>query len=191
MKKFTSFAEASTYAKEVALRTGASVKLERDGDQWMVLDSAGLQGTPISFSNSLASPDVLYSDQTRNYDNWLPSRKRFDTSFGNAEDIERKARDIEDKKRAIRKADDLDRKERQPFLDSRKKHYQGLSDQELEELWFKRSKLKIEEDELLILRNVIRERKGISTAPDAKNTLVVCSHCLSPKDSCTCGRGWW
>ncbi|MFP6596428.1 MAG: hypothetical protein VCB26_05100 [Candidatus Hydrogenedentota bacterium] len=68
-------------------------------------------------------------------------------------------------------------------LEKRRDHYQSLSEEELDEVWSKRDKLKLGEDEQNMLRQILRNRKGFKPA---NPNVPMCKRCNLPVDNCAC-----
>lgn len=74
-------------------------------------------------------------------------------------------------------------------LDTRRKYYESLTEEGLDAVWENREIMIIEEEELNVMRTVLRQKKGISPVP-APN-IKVCPQCKMVGDNCTCGRTWY
>jgi len=66
-----------------------------------------------------------------------------------------------------------------------KAYYDALSDTELDKLWKNRVKLKITGTEELLLRHLLRERKGFKPV---ETFVSICQRCNLPADNCACHR---
>lgn len=62
-------------------------------------------------------------------------------------------------------------------------YYRSLPDAELDALWKKRVALKITESDEVILRGILRERKGFKPV---ERHISMCMRCNLPADNCAC-----
>jgi len=69
------------------------------------------------------------------------------------------------------------------YLEKQRDHYKTLSDEELDEVWSKRDKLKLGEDEQNMLRYILRNRKGFKPADPH---ISMCKRCNLPVANCAC-----
>lgn len=168
---FQSFKDASIYARRHAQEIGVTVRLERDvsGGWSVILDSEG------SVADSGGNNEPPY----RTYSDWLEDdrkRKKKESARREIEQQERKA-----------KAEELEK--RRPYIEEREKYYRSLSEGQLDELWNNRKNL--EPDETALLRDIVREAKGIRPVYGNSFSTSVCRQCGMVGDSCTCGRSWF
>ena len=66
-----------------------------------------------------------------------------------------------------------------------KAYYDALPDAELDKHWKNRAKLKISGTEELLLRHLVRERKGFKPV---ETFVSICQRCNLPADNCACHR---
>jgi hypothetical protein len=66
-----------------------------------------------------------------------------------------------------------------------KAYYDALPDADLDKLWKNRVKLKITGTEELLLRHLLRERKGFKPV---ETFVSICQRCNLPADNCACHR---
>jgi hypothetical protein len=64
-------------------------------------------------------------------------------------------------------------------------YYDTLGDAELDEIWAQRATLGIAGSEELLLRHVLRERKGFTPV---ERFVSICQRCNLPADNCACHR---
>ncbi|MBI1321359.1 MAG: hypothetical protein GC168_20740 [Candidatus Hydrogenedens sp.] len=64
-------------------------------------------------------------------------------------------------------------------------YYDALSDAELDRHWKDRAKLKITGTEEILLRHLVRERKGFKPV---ETFVSICQRCNLPADNCACHR---
>jgi len=81
------------------------------------------------------------------------------------------------------------RKERRVYLEEKEFYYRSLTEKELENHWSQRAEIGLEPDEKVLLREIIREVKGIT--PAYGNSAQVCRQCGMVGENCTCGRSWF
>ncbi len=174
-KTFSTFRDASNYARQHAQDIGATVRLERVGDHWMVV--AGQEGAPTTSGNqnrymppSISPPDVAESSR------WEQERR----------ELEQKHRELEQK---ILEAERREREKRRPYLEDRENYYRSLPEAELDKLWNQREQMNLGSDETVLLREIVRKVKGIK--PVYGNSIQVCPQCGMVGGNCTCGRSWY
>jgi hypothetical protein len=68
-------------------------------------------------------------------------------------------------------------------LETKRDHYNTLSDAELDDIWAKRDKLKLGEDEQNMLKYILRNRKGFKPV---NPNVPMCKRCNLPVDNCAC-----
>ena len=71
----------------------------------------------------------------------------------------------------------------------RKKYFKSLNDNQLKNLWERKDDM--EKDEVLILRDIIREKENIISISPREEKYNICSKCLLLFDSCVCDKSWW
>lgn len=176
-KTFSTFRDASNYARQHAQDIGATVRLERVDDHWMVV--AGQEGAPTTSGNqnrymppSISTPDVAESS-------WWEEEQE-------CRDLEQKHREIE---RKVLEAERREREKRRPYLKERENYYRSLPEAELDKLWNQREQMNLESDETALLREIVRKVKGIK--PVYGNSVQVCPQCGMVGGNCTCGRSWF
>ena len=64
-------------------------------------------------------------------------------------------------------------------------YYDGLTESELDAQWAQRVALGITRSEELLLRHVLRERKGFKPV---ETFVSICQRCNLPADNCACHR---
>ena len=70
-----------------------------------------------------------------------------------------------------------------PHVPQSREHYAALSDAELDAIWKTRAKLGISGGEELMLRSLLRERKGFKPV---EVHVSMCMRCNLPADNCAC-----
>lgn len=177
-RTFSTFADASTFARRQAQKLGAAVRVEREGSEWTVFSMQ-----PSRSSSSVE--DALYlagqeDSAVHNWSGWSHEEELKQKKEKKRLELERMAREVE-----IR-----EREKRRPYLEERKRHYQSLTGAELDSLWNCRDELdlELELDEEALLRDVVREAKGIK--PAMKTNAKAC-RCGMVGENCTCGRSWF
>jgi hypothetical protein len=68
-------------------------------------------------------------------------------------------------------------------LEKLRDHYNTLSEVELDDIWSKRDKLELSEDEQSMLKYILRNRKGFKPA---NPHVSMCKRCNLPVDNCAC-----
>lgn len=63
--------------------------------------------------------------------------------------------------------------------------FEALSEGELDAIWAQRATLGLTESEVLLLRHLLRERKGFKPADPF---VSICQRCNLPADNCACHR---
>lgn len=71
-----------------------------------------------------------------------------------------------------------------PAVRSRE-YFVGLGETELDAIWAQRATLGLTESEVLLLRHLLRERKGFKPADPF---VSICQRCNLPADNCACHR---
>ena len=146
-KTFSTFRDASNFARQHAQNIGVTVKLEQKDNLWIVV-----------------------TNQERKKEEQEQKRRKF----------EQKARETT----AIR-----EREKKRLYLEERESSYRSLPEKQLSELWGKREEMELEPDEAALLREIVREVKGIK--PTYGNSAQVCRQCGMVEGNCTCGRSWY
>lgn len=181
-RTFSTFSDASNFARQHAQEIGATVKLEREGNNWVVFSNQSTASPPASVSQGHHTPWESHPQHQQDNDWWErrleESRKR--------EEQEQKRRELEQK---AREAEIREREKRRLYLEDREKYYHSLSEIELENQWNKRDEMDLEPDETALLREIVREVKGIK--PVYGNSVQVCRQCGMVGENCTCGRSWF
>ena len=173
-RTFSTFREASNFARQHAQEAGATMKLEREGNNWVVLSN---QSTASS-----ASPRQGHHTPCESH-----LRDQQDNDWWERHLEEQRKREEQEQK--AREAEIREREKRHFYLEDREKHYRSLSENELDNQWNKREKMDLEPDETALLREIVREVKGIK--PAYGNSVQVCRQCLMVGENCTCGRSWF
>lgn len=175
---FKTYGEAAAYAKRRAQELGTAVKFGRSNDEWVVFIESE---QPVVIT---ARPDTATKPPpTIKHLSWWEHRLE---EKRKAEEIEKRRRDAEEKSR---EADANERQERRPYIEAREKYYRSLSEKQLDKLWNSRESQDVEPDEMALLREIVREAKGIT--PAYENRVRVCRQCGMVEDNCTCGRSWF
>jgi hypothetical protein len=180
-RTFSTFSEASNFARHHAQEIGATVQLEREGNNWVVFSNMSAAST-ASVNRGYHSPWGSHSRHQQDNDWWdrhLEEQRKREEQEQKRRELEQKAQEAE-----IRK-----REKRRPYLEGREKHYRSLSEVELENQWNKREEMDLEPDEIALLREIVREVKGIK--PAYGNSVQVCRQCGMVGENCTCGRSWF
>lgn len=177
-RNFATFKEASNFAKQQAQAIGVTVKLERDGDGWVVFCNQGT-ASPVTLKKEYHHPPESHSRHEQDND-WLKSR--FEEQRKRKEE-ERKRREI---KKKAQEAEAREREERQAYLADKKDYYYGLSEKDLLNLWDRRDETDLDTEEFLILRGAVRKAKGIE--PAYHHNVQVCPFCGMVGGNCNCGR---
>jgi len=99
--------------------------------------------------------------------------------------IERQQRETRLKEKALQYEVELQRS-RSAYLSERESHYRSLPENKLFELWSQRAELDLEQDEIELIRGILRQAKGISNT--AKPALHVCADCGMVGSNCTCRK---
>jgi len=175
-RRFGSFREASQFARELAVSHRCSVEITRDGDHFLVPD--------LTNSSPPNSPVVgvrsVHNGATRE-DPWerqlAIQRKR--------EEEEAAQRLVETRRHEINKKRF---EERKPYLLERERAYRSMDDAAIENAWATRDEAGLALDEVEMLRDLVRERKGIKPTP---GHVQVCRSCGQVGDNCTCTRSWF
>lgn len=162
-RTFSTFTDASNFARQHAQEIGATVKIEREDNHWAVFSAQG--------GASNAKGDDGYRSHTY-------SRQQ-DTPESSWWELEQKAREA-----VIR-----EREKRRHYLDERENYYRSLPEEELDKHWNQREEMDLEPDETALLREIVRAVKGIK--PAYGNNTRVCRQCGMVGENCTCGRSWF
>tara|TARA_R110002012_G_scaffold23242_4_gene79048 strand:+ start:258 stop:602 length:345 start_codon:yes stop_codon:yes gene_type:complete len=97
--------------------------------------------------------------------------------------IERQRREAQLKAKAFKYEVEF-QQARSKYLSERESHYRSLREDVLFTLWGRREELALEQDEIELLRRIIREIKGITQTKTT--TIHVCASCGMVGDNCTC-----
>lgn len=178
---FSTFVDASNFAKKHAQDNDATVKLEREDNYWVVIIGPGIPRAASSGntrhirqpSNTPHVPEAAWWERQLN-----EQRKR--------EEQEQRRREIEER---ATEAERRDREQRFSYLDEREDYYRSLPEAELDKLWSEREDVDMEDDEISLLRQIVREVKGIK--PVYGISIQVCRQCGMVGDNCTCDRSWF
>jgi hypothetical protein len=73
---------------------------------------------------------------------------------------------------------------RSAYLMERRDYYRTLKEEKLFDIWSGRHESALEEDEIELLRKLLRELKGISSV--SAPTIAVCADCGMVGDNCSC-----
>jgi hypothetical protein len=175
-KRFTTFRAASEFARQLAASNRCSVEIVRQGNGFLVLDL----------------PSTTASSTGTRQRNEQPNSSADDGSWEQHVAIHRKREEAE----AARYAEEARRheanrrryEERKPHLLERERIYRSMDDVELYSAWIERERSALELDEIQLLRDLVRERKGIAPT---RPSVDVCRSCGQVGDNCTCGRSWF
>lgn len=182
-QSFSTFHEASSFARSKAQELRRIVKMECDGNNFVVIfDQA---------SNHIANHSRELNHQPHTYnpnDRWERHYHQLIQEERKKEEREQKQRELEQKRI---QAETEERAKRKPYLDDREKYFKSLTDKELDNIWAAREVSDMEEDEIFVLRTVVRDRKGIKPVSDVRANMNFCPRCSFPVDNCTCDRSWW
>lgn len=177
-RTFSTFSEASNFARQYAQEIGATVKLEREGNNWVVFTNQRAE-SPSEGHHTPWESQPWHQQDNGWWDRHLEEQRK-------REEQEQKRRELEQK---AREAEIREREKRRPYLEEREKYYRSLSEMELENQWIKREDMDLEPDETALLREIVREVKGIK--PAYGNSVQVCRQCGMVGENCTCGRSWF
>lgn len=130
-RSFSSFSEASRFARQHAQDIGATIKLEKKGNNWVVLSEQQLL------------EQQQRSDFERQKEKAVQDQMRRDSAQRMVE--------LEAHEREMRKS----------YLNERERYYRSLSKTELENEWDAREEMDLEPDEESRLREIVRKSKGI------------------------------
>lgn len=172
-QSFPTFHEASSFARLKAQELGCTVKMERDGYGFVVIFNQA--------SNHVGER----SSPPPNHNDWWERHLREERK---KEEREQKQRELEQKRI---QAEAEERAKRKSYLDGREKHFKSLTDKKLDELWGTREDSDMEEDEIFVLRSVVRAMKGIEPISNVRANMNFCPRCSFPVDNCTCEKSWW
>jgi len=75
---------------------------------------------------------------------------------------------------------------RSMYLSERDSHYRSLPENDLFDLWAQREELDLEQDEIELIRKILRQIKGISSIE--KPALHICADCDMVGSNCTCRK---
>ncbi len=180
-KTFTTFTDASNYAKQHAQEIGAMVKLEREGNIWVVVSSHEKTTT----TSSIVDRHMLPSRRTT----YIPKTTWLERHLDKQHKIEKQEKKPTELLRKAYKVQRQGQENRYTYLKERENYYRSLSEVQLEKLWNEREKMELESDETTLLREIVREVKKIK--PAYGNSVKVCRQCGMVGDNCTCGRSWF
>ena len=181
-QSFSTFQEASSFARSKAQELGRIVKIERNGNDFVIFyDQA-------SNHHAHNARETNPNHYRYNPNDWWERHLKEEEEERREEEKKQKRR--EDEQRIIR-AEAEERAKRKPYLDDREKYFNSLTDKGLDDLWANREDSDMEQDEIFILRGVIRDRKGINTIPDVRANMNFCPRCSLQVGNCTCDRSWW
>lgn len=79
--------------------------------------------------------------------------------------------------------------ERRSYLEEREAYYRSLPEEQLDKVWKQREELDLQPDETALLREIVRETKGIK--PAYGHSAQVCGQCGMVGSNCTCERSWF
>lgn len=99
--------------------------------------------------------------------------------------IERQQRETQLKEKALLYEVEFQRS-RSTYLSERESHYRSLPENKLFELWSQREELDLEQDEIELIRRILRQVKGIRNI--AKPALHICADCGMVGSNCTCRK---
>ena len=173
---FSTFKEAANFAKQHAQKVGATLKLEREGEEWAVYPNQRTASTASDKKENLL-PTESASQHQEEKDQWQIYCKK----ERERREQEKKNREVEEKRR---KEEIRIREERQAYLKKRGNFYRSRSKKELENIWSKRHKKNLEPDELDLIKNILREAKGIK--PAYRHSVRVCPRCGMVGGNCIC-----
>jgi len=176
-RSFSTFQEASSFARQKAQELGRTVKLERDGNDYVVL----FDQAPTHIDNNARNTSSQHYNPNTWWERHLEEERK-------KEEREQKQKELEQKRI---QAEAEERTKRKPYLNDREIYFKSLSDQKLDELWASRENSDKEEDEIFGLRGIVRERKGIKPTADIRANMNFCPRCSLAVDNCTCDRSWW
>ena len=162
MHIYKTFREAAQYAKEIAQKNSQTVRIVKNESGYIVSLSSQAIKQPLDVAGTNLEE---YIEQGRKWRKEIEYRQKL-----------AEVRYEEEKKR-------------KDYLKERKTYYESLSEKKLELIWSERANSEIENDELYLIRNILRKIKGISGKENLN--IKVCGGCYHPIDSCTCERGWW
>lgn len=110
---------------------------------------------------------------------------------------EREEEEKKERERAIKnesllkekKKAEVQKEKRAPYLKERKEYFEELPMHSLMDLWSSKEVYGLEDDEINVLKSVIRDLKGINEKSIAE--IKPCPNCLMDMNNCACERGWW
>jgi len=170
-QSFSNLYEARVFARSKAKEIGCSVKTERDGNDFVVIFH---QQESINVENRFLSKNLRKGSNFEKAKKTKVSKKK------------REQKEIEDGLNKIQFE-----QERKAYLNVRKEYFESLSDRKLDILWADRASSDMKDDEILILRSLVRDRKGITSKLILNGRTIICPTCLCSTSNCTYGRGWW
>ncbi len=174
-RTFANYRDASQFARQQAMQHRRSVEVTRQGDAFLVPYIGGDVSPPRP------TPDPRRTPPTET--DWL-ERSLEEQRRREAEEAARRLAE-DQRHEANRKRI----QERRPYLLEREKYYRALYDGKLDQEWADRDENALEPDEMQLLRDIVRERKGI--APAYGKSVQVCRSCGQVGANCTCGRSWF
>lgn len=183
-RSFSSFSEASRFARQHAQEIGATIKLEKKGNNWVVLSNQSCAPSINEHNTPSGSPSRY---QQRSEQQRLEQQQRHDFERQKEKAVQDQMR--RDSAQRMVELESHWREMRKSYLDERERYYRSLSKTELENEWDAREEMDLESDEKSRLREIVRKSKGIEPAHGASTK--VCGQCLMVGDSCTCGRSWF
>lgn len=164
---FRTYLEAAAFAKRRAQELGTAVTVRRSNDEWVVYLRSQ---QPEAITARQDNPTTPQSNTTKlSWSERMREKKR-------RMDAEEKSREDDERKRQIR-------------LIEKDRYYRSLPENQLDELWHSRESEDLDSDETALLREILREAKGI--IPTHGNSVRVCCQCGMVEDNCTCGRSWF
>lgn len=175
---FDNFREASKYAKSAAITNSRSVKIERRGNKFAVQDFDDLRSSTVDSIKTSIFAGIRRS--IRRMENRDEELRRWHEGEGERRRIEEEARKAERREKYL---------QRKPYLIDRETIYREMDGTELERAWKRRDLNQLEKDEKALLRDILRERKGIT--PTFAPSVRVCGSCGQVGENCTCKRSWY
>ena len=183
-RNFSSFREASRFARQHAQEINATIKLEKKDNNWVVLSNQSCAPS-INEQNTPSGSPSRY--QQRSEQQRLEQQQRRDFERQKEKAVQDQMR--RDSAQRMVELEAHEREMRKSYLDERERYYRSLSKTELENEWDTREEMDLEPDEKSRLREIVRESKGIE--PTHGTSLKACGQCFMVGDSCTCGRSWF
>lgn len=178
-KTFASYREASQFAREQAMQYHRSVEMIRRGNEFVVPDFGGNSPSPAATPRR----QPAWSPPTRDNNDWWEQHLEEQRKKEAKEAARRLAEDQRHEANKKRLA------QRKPYLVEREKYYRALGDSDLDQEWADKDSNALEPDEKQLLRDIVRERKGIT--PAYGSGVQVCGSCGEVGENCTCGSSWF